>query len=445
MTNQTSPTGPASIGVSETFQRVRLDALARRERRTVEAALLHGREVFHYSIPAYHDHGDGQIEDGSEIDSNKQLVDAEQVLVSRLNPRKGCVILARKHTHLTVASTEFVALTPVKITSRFLYWFMLAPHVRDFIESTVYSATRSHQRAEPDVISKMWVFVPRTQADQRHIADFLDRKTAEIDALIAKKERMIALLNEKRLVDITHAVTRGKNPTASLKDSGFEWLGKVPSHWTVKRLRHISPRIGVGLVINPSTYTRDEGVPFIFGADVTENGINPAVKRCISDSDSRMLWQSRLNPGDLITVRVGYPGLTAVVPESMRGANCASVMVIRKHATFDSAWLCHAMNSRAGRFQVERVQYGAAQEQFNIAHAINFVFGVPPVDEQRSIAKWIDAMITESVKSISLIERHIALLQEYRQALISEAVAGRVGVGMSAMATPSRAKETVSC
>ena len=124
-----------------------------------------------------------------------------------------------------------------------------------------------------------------------------------------------------------------------MRDSGVEWLGEVPAHWTVKRLKHISPKVGVGLVINPSTYTKDEGVYFIFGGDVKEYFFDLTSTRRMSPEDSDRLRPSRLNSGDLVTVRVGDPGVTAVVSPELEGANCASVIIVRR-GDFESEWLC---------------------------------------------------------------------------------------------------------
>ena len=135
-----------------------------------------------------------------------------------------------------------------------------------------------------------------------------------------------------------------------------------------------------------------------------------------------------LHPGDLVTVRVGYPGVTAVVPPSLEGANCASVMIVRKGKRFDSNWLCYAMNSRVVRYQVERVQYGAAQEQFNISHAVDFRFPVPPLSEQAQIADYLRARTSELAASIDRTLRSIALLREYRSALITAGVTGELEI-----------------
>ncbi len=265
-------------------------------------------------------------------------------------------------------------------------------------------------------------------AEQSSIAAYLDRETARIDALVAKKERLIELLQAKRTALITRAVTKGLDPNVPMKDSGVEWLGEIPAHWEVKRLRHISPSLGVGVVVNPSNYVADEGLPFLYGSDIGEGQIHAAEARRISRQDSRRLPKSELRPGDLVMVRVGAPGVTAVVPPDLDGANCASLLVIRRSHGLASSWLCYALNSRYVRSQIEVVQYGAAQEQFNVSHARNFVIALPPLREQDSIADYLDRETARIDALVSKVRDAIARLKELRTALISAAVTGKIDV-----------------
>lgn len=266
------------------------------------------------------------------------------------------------------------------------------------------------------------VYVPLPPLkEQSAIAEFLDRETGKIDALVAEQRRLIDLLKEKRQAVISHAVTKGLNPNAPMKDSGIEWLGEIPAHWEVKRLKHISPFMTVGIVVNPSNYVSEEGLPFIYGGDIREEIIDWENSRCISQQHSDDNHKTRLKAGDLLTVRVGAPGITAVVPPECEGGNCASVMLIRQ-GYFDSHWLCYTMNSRILRFQVEVVQYGAAQEQFNISHAVNFFVPVPPTEEQSALVQFLKSETSKLDQLTSQAERAIELLQERRTALISAAV-----------------------
>lgn len=180
------------------------------------------------------------------------------------------------------------------------------------------------------------------------------------------------------------------HPYPAYKPSGIEWLGEVPRAWRTTKLKHLSPSLSVGVIVNRSGYVSDEGVPFLYGSDIGEGYITPSNARRMAAQVSQELRKSMLSAGDLITVRVGAPGVTAVVPPKPEGSNCASVLIIRRHSRFDSRWLCYAMNSRIVRWQVELVQYGAAQEQFNVSHAVDWIVPTPSLAEQRAIAAFLD-------------------------------------------------------
>lgn len=277
---------------------------------------------------------------------------------------------------------------------------------------------------EQDYLSDTLIPVPPV-SEREQIVQHLDRETARIDALIEKKTRFIELLREKRQALITHAVTKGLDPKVKMKESGVEWLGEVPEHWELVPLKYVTPSLTVGIVVNPSDYVADEGLPFLYGGDIGEGVIFAETARRISPEHSQRNAKTRLNAGDLVTVRVGAPGVTAVVPPECEGGNCASVMLIRRGA-FESDWLCYVMNSRVVRYQVEVVQYGAAQEQFNISHAVDFLIPVPPLDEQAQIASGLNQEGRRVDALLSKTELSIKLLKERRSALITAAVTGQI-------------------
>lgn len=284
----------------------------------------------------------------------------------------------------------------------------------------------SRLRLYPESFLDTEVLIPSYE-EQVQIANFLDHETAQIDTLIEKQQTLIQLLKEKRQAVISHAVTKGLNPDAPMKDSGVEWLGEVPEHWAVKRLKYISPKVGVGLVINPSTYTQDEGVYFIFGGDVKAFSFDLTKTRRISQKNSDILKPSQLHHRDLVSIRVGYPGVTAVVTEELEGANCASIIIIRR-GQFNSDWLCAAMNIWVGKQQVNNASYGAAQKQFNVSDAIEFIFPVPPESEQNDIAVYVEESLKKFDELSNKAQLQIELLRERRTALISAAVTGKIDV-----------------
>lgn len=199
-------------------------------------------------------------------------------------------------------------------------------------------------------------------------------------------------------------------------------VGVIPEEWEVKPLNRISPRQSVGLVINPSSYFDKAGtVPLLVGSNVGENFIDSTTSSRITKSSNELLSASRLVAGDLVTVRVGEPGVTAVVPPELDSCNCASMMIVRRHPSFDSHWLCAVMNSRLGRQQVEHVQYGTAQKQFNISDAVDFCYPVPPLPEQRAIA----GALSDVDELIGSLDQLIVKKRDLKQAAMQQLLTGQ--------------------
>jgi type I restriction enzyme, S subunit len=354
--------------------------------------------------------------------SGKYLCKAGDVVYSKIRPALRKVCIAPEDC---LCSADMYPLRPHSgLTNAFLFWLILS---EEFSSLAVLESDRvAMPKINRESLKAVAIAVPPTH-EQDFISEFLDRETAKTDALVAEQRRLIELLKEKRQAVISHAVTKGLNPDAPMKPSGIEWLGDVPEHWSVKRLKHISPFMTVGIVVNPSTFVAEEGFPFIYGGDIREGVIDWKNARCIDTESSDSNAKTRLKAGDLLTVRVGAPGVTAVVPVECEGGNCASVMLIRQ-GNFNSQWLCYAMNTRIVRFQVEVVQYGAAQEQFNISHAVKFWTPTPPRAEQDEIAHFVELETSRFDELTAEAQQAIDLLQERRTALISTAVTGKIDV-----------------
>lgn len=353
-------------------------------------------------------------------EGQSSLFEQGDVLFGKLRP-----YLAKVHqaTGPGRCTSELLVLRSRRLLPGFLKYLLLSKPLVKLVDSSTFGAKMP--RADWDFIGQIMVPCPNIQ-EQRAIADFLDRQTAAIDALIDKRRAQLSLLDEKRLTLTTAVIISGLNPSARTKNSGLPWLAEyIPAHWAVRRLKFISPRQCVGVVVNPSHYFADEGVPFLFGNNVREGEFGLEGVRRISEESNGTLAKSMLRTGDLVVVRVGAPGVTAVIPEALDRCNCASIMIVRQAASFESQWLCYAMNSRIGRCQVEAVRYGAAQEQFNISDAVNFTFPVPPLEEQRAIVANLDAEVAVIARTCASIEAEMKLLAEYRQALISAAVTGQ--------------------
>lgn len=373
------------------------------------------------------------------LDENHELSDVwngytyfrdNDIVLAKITPcfeNGKCCVCANLTNSIGFGTTELHVLrTSPELSPHYCCYILQSTGFREIGKRLMFGTTG--QKRLPEDYVKNYVQAFPSLPEQYVIVAFLDRQIARLDALLAKKERQIALLQEKRAALIGHAVTKGLDPSAPMKDSGIAWLGEVPAHWEIKRLKQISPRISGRLVYSPARYFSEEGVPFLFGTNITENGISLENVKFIPPEINQEFIRHVLREDDLVTVRVGAPGLTTVVPKEADGLNCASLMIIRKAANFSSHWLMYSMNSTIGKTQVEMVTYGAAQVQINITDAINFLFPVPPLLEQIEIASYLQQSSDSIFYLTEKIQSSMNKLQEYRTVLISAAVTGKIDV-----------------
>lgn len=307
---------------------------------------------------------------------------------------------------------------------RFMYYALFAAAQNGAFEEGGSKSTILHLPAEK--LRRHRFPLPSTD-EQRAIADFLDRKTAAIDALIAKKERLIELLEEKRQALITQAVTKGLDPSVPMKDSGIEWLGPIPAHWSVKRLKQLSEKVSVGIVVTPAKYYDDAGtVPALRSLNLRPRRIVSEDLVYISEQSNALLEKSKLRAGDIVAVRTGQPGTTAVVPAHLDGVNCIDLIIIRQSPRMSSGFVCEFMNSGLAKRQYVEGSEGAIQQHFNIETAKNLLLPAPPVEEQEGILAHLVKTHDRFDRLTQLNQAHVAALREYRQALITAAVTGKI-------------------
>jgi type I restriction enzyme S subunit len=308
---------------------------------------------------------------------------------------------------------------------RFLYYLLLAVRVSlDAVATgSTYDAVSAGEVGDlPAVLA--------SDAEQAAIAALLDRETARIDALVAKKERLVELLQEKRTALITRAVTKGLDPNVRMKDSGVEWLGGIPAHWEVKRLWHLTPsnrRIMYGIVLpGPNV---DDGVPIVKGGDVSAERLRlDRLSRTTFEIESGYV-RSRLRGGDLVFAIRGSIGEVAIVPDELEGANLTQDAArVAYTAAIHGQWLLHALKSMGVFAQLEAGALGATIRGINIRDLKRASIPVPPRGEQEAIAVFLEREIAKLDALVAKVREAIALLKEYRTALISAAVTGKIDV-----------------
>lgn len=427
------PAWPTFASLREQF--VRAQGVLEYVRQTVSMSAFEGRQVFHYSIPAIQETGDGQVEDASSIESDKLFLSGDELLVSRLNPHKGVVHLTSPQDFPIVCSTEFVPLRAREtVDRRFAYFVFSSEIVRDHLQSLAASATRSHSRVEPGEIYKLYIPLPPLSS-QRAIAAYLDRETAKIDAMIDAKELLLTLLAEKRRALITHAVTRGLNPEAPMKDSGVEWLGEIPEHWSADRLKFHMTGIEQGWspqCLNMPAGPDEWGV--LKAGCVNGLDFDPDQNKTLPpDLDPRP--ELEVKDGDVLMSRsntVQLLGSTALVgPVRSKLILCDKFYrLCLNPETIHKPYLVYLLRSPMGRFEFERDATGASNSMQNIGQdsVKNVLLPIPPLPEQVDIAHFIRDE-TAQLDAISASMRGtVELLKERRSALIAAAVTGQIDV-----------------
>ena len=324
---------------------------------------------------------------------------------------------------------------------QFLFYLikLVAPKLAEF---DAHGSTMKHIKKES--LSER-LHVP-TLIEQAQIARFLDHETVRIDALIAEQQRLIELLKEKRQAVISHAVTKGLDPTVPMKDSGVAWLGEVPAHWVVCALRRAIRFIEQGWSPECESYPADDDGWGVLKAgcvnrgvfDPSENKTLPAALKPISEYEVRA--------GDILMSRAsGSPelvGSTALLGQ-VRERLMLSDKIFRVHLEekVSSHFFVWAMNAQFMRSQIEQALSGGNGLANNLPQSslLAFWLAVPPEHEQHAIAQLINEQMERIDELIAEGGVAIEFLQERRSALISAAVTGKIDVRgwQSPAVTPS--------
>ena len=326
------------------------------------------------------------------------------VLVGKLRPYLAKVA---RPTFDGVCSTEFVVLRPTsRLLAEFLQYQLLTA---EFIgEMSSWTFGTKMPRVSPERMLKTEVMFPSIE-EQWAIVGYLDKETSRIDSLINYKNQLLDAC--ERFFDglIEHLIQPRDRPC--------------------ERLKQVSGGITVGVVVNPSTYVEEQGeVLFFRGVDISRFSVNVETAQRISVESSQRLHKSRLNAGDIVSIRVGDPGISAVVPGEADGSNCASLLITRKGARVDSRYLCYVFNSPYGRSQWRALANGAAQLQVNVSDAVDFRVPLPSTVSQREIVNRLDAE-WRSIRALkAAVRSQTDLLREQRQTLITAAITGQIDV-----------------
>ncbi|GGC91848.1 restriction endonuclease subunit S [Halopseudomonas salina] len=275
-------------------------------------------------------------------------------------------------------------------------------------------------------------------AEQERVLRFLNHEIARIDALIQEQQRLIELLKEKRQAVISHAVTKGLDPTVPTMDSGVEWLGPVPAHWRQNyKLGAMADERRGGFVNGPfgsdllSSELTHEGVPVVYIRDVKPTGYFRKSTDCVTKEKARQLSVCRVLPGDVLVAKVGSPpGDACIYPGSEPdGIVTQDVVRIRvKSEVVDAEYLVFLLKSNYARAVVDAVSVESTRKRFSLGDYKQLKLPLPPLAEQVQIARNIGTQFETMDALLSTANEGIFLIQERRSALITAAVTGKIDV-----------------
>ena len=294
----------------------------------------------------------------------------------------------------------------------------------------IESLARSIRERTTDFRWNMWsvIHFPFPPSDeQNQISDYLDRKTLQIDDLIEKTERKIKLLKEQRSSLINQCVTKGLDPNVEMKDSGVEWIGEMPEHWSLSKLKYETDLIVDGTHFTPNY--QDDGVPFLRVTDLLNDEIDRGKTRYISRDEHETLIQ-RCCPqkGDLLLSKNGTIGRTKVVDWDWEFSIFVSLCLIRLKDTYSPDLLSYFFQSALFDTQISEGSKQSTVTNLHLDKIREFILINSPIEEQFHIVSHLDKETSKVDQMVDIETKRIELLKEYRQSLISNVVTGKIDV-----------------
>jgi type I restriction enzyme, S subunit len=367
-----------------------------------------------------------QVQSEEEESETKGMIShfsSGDVLFGKLRP-----YLAKAHLtkEAGVCTTELLVLKPHEnIDGRFLLNVILTHEFISVVNAETFGVKMP--RADWDIISNVLIPLP-SLSQQRQIADYLDRATQKIDALIAAKKRLLELLAEKRRALITQAVTRGLNADVPLRDSGVEWLGEVPEHWDVPPI-YSRYKLLLGKMLDEKRITGANLAPYLRNVDVQWHSINTKnLPQMDFDELERQTYA--LEVGDILICEGGEAGRTAIWQGDLQECFYQKALHrLRPITDQDHPIFFSFVMEAAVKLGVFAAEGNRSTIQHLTAESLRvFRFPAPPLLEQVQISEYIQSKLEVLDYLYLATEKTIALLQERRTSLISAAVTGQLQI-----------------
>lgn len=322
---------------------------------------------------------------------------------------------------------------PKTLEPKYAYYWLSV--YKDSIIS-LFSTGGGQPNINQETVSSLRISAPSLIDEQTQIARFLDHEVGKIDALIAEQEKLIALLKEKRQAVISHAVTKGLNPDAPMKDSGVEWLGQVPEHWDVNRIKFVTQVFEQGWSPQCESEPVESDEEFgVLKVGCVNGGIFRSEENKKLPSELEPITTLSLKADDLLISRANtreLVGSAAVVPVNFDNLLlCDKLYRLRLFKNIVvPQFLSFFLSTDLVRTRIETEATGASQSMLNISQSTinNLYFPCPSIEEQIQIVDYVEKQQWQILQLVADARALTNLLNERRSALISAAVTGKIDV-----------------
>lgn len=364
------------------------------------------------------------------------IADFNELVKQGCQPKTGDVLLAKDGTvgrTAIVKDNDYVVLSSLGIlspndnlTSSYLKYMLDSSILQEQMnEAMAGSALR---RITITKIKDFIALLPPT-SEQHAIASYLDHKVGQIDALISEKEKMVEDLKAYRSSLITETVTKGLNKEVKMKDSGVEWIGKIPSDWTISKFKYIckiNGRIGFRGYTTDDLVSKGNGAFTIGGKHISKNLLDLSSPEYISWEKYYESPEIMVKKGDIVSAQRGTLGRTAYIDKEIGPATINPSLVLINDIIEDAKFLYWFMVSNSFLSMIEFVNTATAVPMISQTQFGNTRIPLPPISEQHIIVEYLEKKISKIDTSISELEHQLSDLKSYKSSLITEAVTGKI-------------------
>lgn len=319
-------------------------------------------------------------------------------------------------------------ITNNKVNKNFLKYFL--KNVENNLELFYNSNTQNNLNKE--IIKNIPIPIP-TIKEQKIISNYLDKKTSEIEQNIIKNKKLIELLKEKKSTLINNSVTKGLIPNVPMKDSGIKWIGKIPKHWKISKIKNIF-EFTKGLNITKKDLT-EKGIPVISYGQIHakfNDGVHIKDSMIRYTNKTNAKTNAKVSKGDFIFADTSEDiegcGNSIYINKDMLLYGGYHDVILKSHTKSDNTFLAYLFQSEKWRQQIRAKVSGVKVYSINQSILKECFVLIPPIEEQKEISDYLDEKCDKINKTIEKIEKNIELLEEYKESLIYHIVTGKIDV-----------------